>query len=266
MHALVKLVVSDVDGTLIYKGSYLNTARFPVMLKNLGDLNIPFCVATGRHYRELKKLFGNYCDTILCVCCDGAYAVFANKLLFGIPVGTEAVKNFFDAFVGKNIPVEFHSPDTTYILGGSPLFHSKEKSRLSEIKVISSPDEAEGEIFMISVYGNICTNADLKNFTLPGNLRVSYSSGNISEFVSSNASKYGSISKIASSCGISEKDILFFGDGQSDAELIEKCALSYTTYCADRKVFRLTGNHTRDVIGTLIRLSSEWKKQKQKQN
>ena len=101
MHALVKLVVSDVDGTLIYKGSYLNTARFPVMLKNLGDLNIPFCVATGRHYRELKKLFGNYCDTVLCVCCDGAYAVFANKLLFGIPVGTEAVKNFFDAFVGK---------------------------------------------------------------------------------------------------------------------------------------------------------------------
>ena len=54
---LFKMVVSDVDGTLIYKGEHLNTARFPVMLGRLNDLSSPFAVATGRHYRELAAMF-----------------------------------------------------------------------------------------------------------------------------------------------------------------------------------------------------------------
>ncbi len=246
---VIKFVVSDVDGTLIYKNSHLNTARLPVMLKKLEEQSTPFAVATGRHYRELKKLFEQYEKEIICICCEGAYAVKNGATIYADAIERTAVKHIFDTFKNLSVAVEFHSINCSYISGASPLLFSKENARLGNVIKISSADEIKNDIFMISVYGNS------KNFELPEDVRICYSSYGISEYVAKSASKFQAVKSICELNGITLSETLFFGDGKNDSELIKSCGISYTTYCADKSVFSLTDNHTRDVIGTIIRLA-----------
>ena len=253
---MTKFVVSDVDGTLIYKDSHLNTARLPVMLQKLKDQNIPFAVATGRHYRELKKLFGQYEKEILCICCEGAYAVKSGATVYADAIERAAVKQIFDTFKNSSVAVEFHSINCSYFSGASPLLFSKENSRLGNVIKISDADEIKNDIFKISVYGVF------KNFTLPEKLKLCYSSHGICEYVKSSASKFCAVKNICAMTGTDLSETIFFGDGQNDRELITSCGTSYTTYCADKSVFSLADNHTRDVIGTIIRLAEKRQRSK----
>ena len=245
------MIASDVDGTLIYKGSHLNTARFPVMQKKLNEKNILFALATARHYRELKKLFGNSSKNLWCCCCDGAYVISNDETYYALPLSEDCIKTFFDSFVSDTkTAVVFHSIHTSYIIGGGYLAYARENTRLGNVKKINSLSEINCDIFFVSIYG-------ASNFEPPQGSRISYRATGICEYVNSRASKYDAVKMLASLFSVSEKEIMFFGDGENDRELIEKCGVSYTTYCADKKVFALTSNHTRDCIGTIIRLCDE---------
>ena len=246
------MVVSDVDGTLIYKGSNLNTARFPVMLSKLSERSVPFAVATGRHYRELKKLFGKHIRDLWCCCCDGAYVISNDEPVFSLPISENSIRSFESFRADPQNAVVFHSIDTSFILGGSFPVYSKESTRLGNIKKISSVSEIDCDIFFVSVYGNKACNTPV-----PEGTRTAYKANGVCEFVNSSASKSDAVKRLANLYGKTFDDIMFFGDGENDRELIEYCAISYTTYCADKKVFSLTPNHTRDCIGTIIRLCDE---------
>lgn len=250
---MIKLVVSDVDGTLIYKREKLNKKRFPVMLKSLADSDVPFFTATGRHYREIRKMFGEQTNNFISICCDGAYAVAKQTLIYSLPIPKIAIKYFFDHFPDSQISIEFHSVDHSYILGASDKFFAKEQVRLSNIIRITNADEIKDEIYFISVYG--------KDISLSHEcLRVSYSSDGIKEFVNRNASKYNAVHLIAKQLKIADSEILAFGDSENDNELLKKSGMAYTTYCADKKTFAITKNHTRDVIGTIISIFDTHKK------
>lgn len=248
---MIKLVISDVDGTLIYKNSHLNTARFPVMLDKLAGRSVTFAVATGRHYRELQKLFGVPVLSFPAICCDGAYTVIDGKPINATPISKNALRHFFDSFYGTQTALEFHSFSRTYILGASSLLYSKAKNRLSEVCRIDSYSDITDEIFYISVYGKT------DKFIPHESVRLTYSSNGINEYANRNTSKAYAATLLAKEYDTSLDEVLFFGDGQNDRELILSSRISYTTYCADKKVFDLTCNHTRDVIGTVIRLCNE---------
>ncbi len=249
------MVVSDVDGTLIYKGSNLNTARFPVMLSKLSERSVPFAVATGRHYRELKKLFGKHIRDLWCCCCDGAYIISNDEPVYSLPLPRSCIRAFFESFAAdSNNTVVFHSIDSSFVLGNSYLVQAKESSRLGNVKRIFCLSEIDREIYFISLYGTSSA-----SFAPPEGARISYQAHGVCEYVNRHASKYDAVKRLANLYAMTEKDIMFFGDGENDRELIENCGTSYTTYCADKKVFSLTPNHTRDCIGTIIRLCDEKK-------
>lgn len=251
--ALIKLVVSDVDGTLIYKNEKLNKKRFPVMLRLLAGFDVPFVVATGRHYREIKKMFEDQSCNFISVCCDGSYAIAREKIIYSLPVPKIAVKHMFEACQNLPVSVVFHAVDVSYIFGSTNSHYSKEQSRLSNVIKINSADQIKEEIYFITVYG--------KNHNLVhDSLRVSYSSDTITEYVNRNASKYNAVRYISKALKIDDSEILSFGDGENDNELLQKSGIAYTTYCAAKKTFCITDNHTRDVIGTVISLFDKHKK------
>lgn len=250
---MVRCVISDVDGSLIYKGSHLNTARLPVMLKKLEALNIRFAVATGRNYCELKKLFGQYEKDIVCICSDGAYTVKNGCTLTSSPI----TEKCFDRFsILTKASVVFHSVSKSFFYGSDTMAYRKEQARLGNVIRITSIKDIASDIFRISVYG------DIRGFEPSEDIRVCYSSHGIKEYVSPKASKLSAAKTLCEGAGIPLSEVLFFGDGENDRDLILNCGTSYTTYCADSSVFGLTRNHTRDVIGTTIRLADSWQKNK----
>ena len=74
-NAVVRLIVSDVDGTLVSDGSAdINTEIYDVILK-LKEKGIFFAVASGRQYASVKKLFRPIEDQIIIIAENGAYIV-----------------------------------------------------------------------------------------------------------------------------------------------------------------------------------------------
>ncbi len=78
---MVKLIASDIDGTLL---SYGQTALPPALfglIRRLGAAGVLFCPASGRQYHSLRQLFAPVADEVCFLCENGA-------VVFG--PGTEA--------------------------------------------------------------------------------------------------------------------------------------------------------------------------------
>ncbi len=249
---LKNIIISDIDGTLIYRNQHLNTKRFPIMLDKLSKKSIEFALATGRNFTEIVSMFGEQSIGISHICCDGAYVISGAKCIASFPIDRMKFSSFSELIDKQNVlAVEFHGIGNTYILGAGFSLLSREKRRLSLLCQIKDISEIDCDIYKITVLGS-----DLTELYLEG-LRASYISDNIIEYVSDKASKLSAIKLLCSHFDTDISNVTYFGDSENDKDAILSCADSYTTYCANKKVFGLTKNHTRDVIGTIIRISED---------
>lgn len=69
---MVKLIASDIDGTLL---SYGETALPPALfglIRRLGAAGVLFCPASGRQYHSLRQLFAPVADEVCFLCENGA--------------------------------------------------------------------------------------------------------------------------------------------------------------------------------------------------
>lgn len=78
---MIKLIATDIDGTALKSNEqYLDPEYFPVLEKILNK-GIHFCVASGRQYESLEKLFEPLKDHIYFITENGAQIIYKNKLL-----------------------------------------------------------------------------------------------------------------------------------------------------------------------------------------
>lgn len=243
------MIVSDVDGTLIYKGGTLNTARFPLMLEKLRVLSVPFALSTGRSVSELQPLFGSFFSKLAAVCCDGACVLENGVPTDTLPIPDETVALLTERALDSGCAVELHGISQVYLIGAAFPLYSRELRRLSSLKKITHFAQASEPICKVTVY-----DCHLSEERISG-ARISYQARGVREYVNEKASKLSAVSKLAQLHDLSLSDVLYFGDGKNDADLLRQCGRSFTTYCADKSVFSLAHEHTRDVIGTLIRLA-----------
>lgn len=70
---MIKLVASDVDGTLVPDGTFEINPEIYDVIKALKEKNITFVAASGRQYASLKKLFAPVADQILYIPDNGGF-------------------------------------------------------------------------------------------------------------------------------------------------------------------------------------------------
>lgn len=246
-----KIIFSDVDGTLIYKGEPFNSVRFPVLLEKLQNSGVFFGVCTGRSYCELEPILRPDTDSIVSICCEGACTYESGKLTAGLPIDGRTVENFFRLADRLNAALELHTERNAYLYRAPfPLF-SKESKRLTTVEKIDSIPKSP--VYKVALYSERYK-ADTGSFS---DVRLSYCADGICEYVNKDADKHSAVESFLHSAGLTFGDLLYFGDGENDKELLVHSARSFTTYCAAPSVFSLAKEHTRDVIGTIIRLCGE---------
>lgn len=70
---MIKLVASDVDGTLVPDGTFEINPEIYDVIKKLKEKGITFAAASGRQYASLKKLFAPVADLILYIPDNGGF-------------------------------------------------------------------------------------------------------------------------------------------------------------------------------------------------
>ena len=69
---MIKLIASDIDGTLLQNGETAISERFFNQARRLRNQGIALCAASGRQYSSLKNLFAPVAEGMYFLCENGA--------------------------------------------------------------------------------------------------------------------------------------------------------------------------------------------------
>ena len=64
---MLKLIASDLDGTLLQNGARTLSDTVIEQIKQLKEMGILFVAASGRQYTNLQRLFAPVCEE-MCLC------------------------------------------------------------------------------------------------------------------------------------------------------------------------------------------------------
>lgn len=78
----IKLLASDMDGTMLLNGAKKPTKEAYKLIRELRKQGIMFVAASGRQYHSLKKLFWPIADDIAYVCENGCLAAYNDEILY----------------------------------------------------------------------------------------------------------------------------------------------------------------------------------------
>ena len=78
---MIKMVCSDLDGTLLQYGKKLIEGEIFDEIRALHDRGILFCPASGRQYTSLRKLFAPVADDCIYLCENGAVVYRGGKVI-----------------------------------------------------------------------------------------------------------------------------------------------------------------------------------------
>ena len=73
---MLKLICSDVDGTLVPDGGHELNPEYFSQIRRLKKAGILFAAVSGRSYSSLEKLFAPVIDDILFICDNGARTIY----------------------------------------------------------------------------------------------------------------------------------------------------------------------------------------------
>ena len=110
----VKLVVSDMDGTLLNSKGEVSTLFFD-LFKKLQKQNILFCAASGRQYHSIINKLATIKDEIYVIAENGAIAKKGDEVLLLKSLNTKKVTNIIPVLRNiKDTHIVLCSQDTAY--------------------------------------------------------------------------------------------------------------------------------------------------------
>ena len=253
---MIKLVVSDVDGTLLLKNSTAVGKDVLDAIKLLQSSRKTVAVASGRTYGSLEKLFNEVKKDLYFICCDGALTVCNDKVLYTkqIPIGD--VMSVLRRSEYDNCGVMLCTPKTTFVVRGSEDFSIMAEAESGEdTYYLDKLYDLKEPVVKISVWSKD-GGAKPLNF-LPKSLRVSYNSNGWCEYTSAIANKGIAVSDLQSRLYMSKFDTAAIGDGENDIEMMKKAKISASANDAHTELRELCMYHTTDAASFLIKLCDE---------
>ncbi|AUF83817.1 Cof-type HAD-IIB family hydrolase [Mesoplasma syrphidae] len=234
--ANIKLIVTDLDGTVLEHGQLANDVDQEVLL-NAAKQNIGVTIATGQSWHSAKPRadFFDIEDHLdLVIVANGAMISKASKYepLYYSAIDADIVKKVFEKMIEMNVCVlGFYLKNQHVYWNGIPLRAQSliERNWIDKFVVEDLSDEKDFEYtdviqLMIFVPEEQEIEFDywLKSeqlFNYINSMKSNIESMPIYEFININASKGNAIKKLAKMININLNEIIIFGDNMNDISM-----------------------------------------------
>jgi hypothetical protein len=227
---MIKLVVSDVDGTLLRNGEKVISEEVIDIIKEFKEQEIIFAVASGRPYTNLRKLFQPVKDDILYICENGALVVYKEQLISKTPLDRRTCFNLIDD-ISKTLGCEMliSGEETAYTIPKRLDFPKLMKDTGYEIEVIKTYRDVHEEIIQISAYNPKGIERDYEAFKKRWGkiIKVTKSQETWIDFNQMDVNKGNALAVVQHVFGVTEEDTMTFGDNHNDLEMFERSYFSY---------------------------------------
>lgn len=229
---MIKLIVMDLDGTLVPYGATAPTEETRRLLARLRERGKTLVFASGREYASLVSYFPEWRRDAYWIGCDGAYTVHLGTSIYGRRIETEDLVRFFRQDLTKN-GVIFHGAKKNYAVG-----NLSERAEIFAPTPIERLGDVKEKIFMVSAYGG-----DLRLPPLCG-LRIHWQGMSMTQYVNRFANKGTALSDLQTRLAISGFETACIGDAENDVSMMRNAR---RTFCVGRRSEMLYGACNRHV-------------------
>lgn len=224
---MIKLIASDLDGTLLLNGAQKLSDELYPLIKQLSEMGILFVAASGRQYANMKRLFAPLLDEMGFICENGAMAIRDEKVLYINGFDKELVKEILETINAKE-GSEFtcSTKDFYYIMPKTEEYYDLMVNVIgNNCKVISSLDEITESCMKLAVYDKRGMNEEMVKFWkdhFSDRCSVVTSGNAWLDFIPYETNKANGIYEFQRILGIQPEECIVFGDEYNDIEML-KC-------------------------------------------
>lgn len=256
---MIKLVASDLDGTLLLNGAQqLSPAIFSI-IKKLKEQGILFIAASGRQYANMKLLFEPVWKDMAFICENGAIAVENDTLLY---------RDVFDpALVQQIVRTVYNREGAEFSCSTKDYYYIRPKTEnyvklmtetvKTNCRIINDFSEITDPCIKLAVYEENGMTEEAIRFwrdTFSDKCTVVTSGNAWLDFIPFGTNKAKGIRKYQEILGVTPEECLVFGDEYNDIEMLKsvpygvamkhakegvRAAANYETACVEAVLEKL---------------------------
>ena len=225
----IKLIVSDVDGTLLNSSHQLNPKFFDIF-EQLEAAGVIFVVASGRQYQNLRKVFERIEDRIIFAAENGSYIVHRGKEMLAQTLPVESVYELVN--IGRGNPTSklvLCGKNTAYIENAEEPFINHLSVYFERFEVVEDLLSVNEEILKFTVCDLSGSEANsYPDFAhLHDRFQVKISGDTWLDISEKLAHKGNAVSMLQDMYGVSKEQTMVFGDYLNDLEMMRQAYFSY---------------------------------------
>ena len=245
----VKLIATDMDGTLLDSKGQLDLPRLEKILDQLDQREIRFVIATGNEIHRVRQLLGHLADRVDLVVANGARIFEKNRLIQAQTWDEDTVDKALTYFKGRECRDQFV---VTSMNGG----FVKEGTVFTELENFLTPEMIEqfydrmhfvkeltadlfgGVLKMSLVVGEERSDLVLQeiNQLFDGQVQAVSSGYGCIDILQAGIHKAWGLQELLKRWDIRSSQMMAFGDSENDIEMLELAGISYAMENADEKV------------------------------
>ncbi|MDO5410394.1 MAG: Cof-type HAD-IIB family hydrolase [Lachnospiraceae bacterium] len=231
---MIRLIASDVDGTLVKDGSGSINPEYYEVISALCDKGIVFCIASGRQYASVKKLFAPVADRIFYIA-EGGSVLRGSDEVYHIEALPQSILPAFleDCRACPDTDLLAATPEITLTETGEDtfMFRLLVDSYGFNVKNIDSLNHAPlDQVVKISLFNRnnveeICDKTLIPKWK--DQLQLVCSGKEWIDCISLDTNKGRSLKMLQQRLGISKDETMVFGDNMNDLAMFSQARYSY---------------------------------------
>lgn len=236
---MIKLIASDIDGTLVPDGSdKMNPEIFSVIMA-LKEYGIHFTAASGRQWRSIERLFGPMKDHIFYIAENGAYVGARGRALFTAPMKTDQLIQIIrQTRTLKDCEIMVSGRDVIYIDSKNEVFISylvdgyhNDVEHVEDLVSFIQENKDSMEFLKASIYHQGYDAVHAAGETMiplwSDKLKVVIAGNEWLDIMEKQVNKGVALKELQESLFVTPEETMVFGDNLNDIEMLNCAEYSY---------------------------------------
>ena len=219
----IKLIAVDMDGTFLSDQKTYNRERFMAQYQQMKAQGIRFVVASGNQYYQLISFFPEIANEIAFVAENGGWVVNEGKDVFNGELSKDAFSTIVEIIAcGKNSAYTLKKYDAEMKAVAEMYYH-----RLEYVDNFDNIDDIFFK-FGLNLSDELIPQVQKELHDSIGDIMVPVHTGNGSiDLIIPGVHKANGLRQLQKLWGIDDSEVVVFGDGGNDIEMLRQAGFSF---------------------------------------